>query len=267
MPAPAITKFSGDIRLWQLNPLTGALIALIPNAADPTGNQPVEANAAIFSREEGEKIQVKSKRRGNRFGSVIYSEEEPGVASMSLTLLEVPPLILARVLYGTAATQETVAAGTVTDAALAIPTKDRPLQLPHRHLDDSPAPVVKNGATTLVAGTDYVIDLERGQILIKASAVNVGDTDVTISYSYLAHTRTVIKGGGTPTETFYVTGDMENRVNGERGELTVFAWKASVDGEVDLLGDETITPTLSGELVTPSDQDAPYTYVVHALAA
>jgi hypothetical protein len=265
MPAPAVTKFAGDIRLWRN--VNGVLTPLIPNAADASGNQPVEANAMVFSREEGETIEIKSKRRGNRYGQVIHSEQEPGVASMSLTLLEVPTLILARVLFGTAAEQIAVAAGSVANAPLAITTKDRPLQLPHRMLDDAPAPVVNNGAVALVAGTDYDIDLERGQILIKAAGVAVGDADVTISYSYLAHTKIEIKGGGTPTETFYVTGDMQNRVTGDRGELTAFEWKATVDGDVDLLGDETISPTLSGSLVIPSDQDAPYTFVQYALTA
>lgn len=266
MPAPKVTKFGGDLRFWRIG-AGGALTPVIPEPTDPSGNQPIEANAAVFSREEGEKIQVKSKRRGNRYGQLIHSEEEPGIASMAVTLLEVPTIILARVLFGTAAATEAVAAGSVTDAPLAITTKDRPIQLPHRMLEDAPAPVVNNGGVPLVAGTDYDIDLTRGQILIKAAGVAVGDADVTISYSYLAHKKTVIKGGGTPTEKFYVTGDMENRVSGARGELTVYEWNATIDGEVDLLGDEIISPTLTGELVIPSDQDEPYTFVEYEATA
>ena len=43
--------------------------------------------------------------------------------------------------------------------------------------------VVKStdGATTYVAGTDYTIDLRRGQIQFKGSSVDAGDTDITIS--------------------------------------------------------------------------------------
>lgn len=259
MPAPAVTKFGGDIRLFRKN-ADGSLSPAIPNAADPTGNQPVEANAMVFSREEGDKIEIKSKRRGTRFNQPIYSEEEPGTTSMSLTLLEVPPMILARVLYGQAAAEVAVSAGSVTDAPLPITSKDRPLQLPQRLLDESTAPVLKNATVTMVAGTDYEIDLRRGQVLIKAASIAVGDTDITISYSYFAHTKIVIDGGGTPTETFYVTGDMENRVTGANGELEVYEFKASIDGEVDLLGSEPISPVLSGSLIIPSDQTTPYRF-------
>lgn len=263
---PQITKFGGDVRLYRKN-ANGSLTAAIADALDSAGNQPIEANAMVFSREEGEKIEIKSKRRGTRFNQPIFSEEEPGTASMALTLLEVPPMIFARVLYGQAGNEVAVAAGSVTDAALAITTKDRPLQLPHRMLLATPAPVIMDGVVTLVAGTDYQIDLRRGQVLMQAAGVAVGDTDITISYSNDAYSEYVISGGGTPTEKFYVTGDMENRATGENGELEVFEWNASVDGEVDLFGSEPISPVLSGPLIIPSDQDTPYKFTAYKSAA
>ncbi len=262
---PAVTKFGGDVRLYRKN-ANGSLTPVIPEPTDPSGNQPVEANAMVFSREEGEKIEIKSKRRGTRFNQPIYSEEEPGTASMSLTLLEVPPMIFARVLYGQAADEVAVASGAVTDAALAVTSKDRPLQLPHRMLKASPAPVVMDGVATLVAGTDYTIDLRRGQVMILSAGVAVGDTGITISYSYDAYTHIVISGGGTPTEKFYVTGDMENRASGASGELEVYEWNASVDGEVDLFGSEPISPVLSGPLIIPSDKETPYTFTAYQAA-
>lgn len=259
MPAPAVTKFAGDIRLWR-KAANGALTPVIPEPTDPTGNQPVEANAMVFSREEGETVEVKSKRRGNRFNQPIYSEQEPGTTNMALTLLEVPPLIFARVLYGTAAAEVAVSAGSVTEAVVTGVVKDRPIQLPHRYLAASPAPVVEDGGTPLVLGTDYTIDLRRGQLMILAAGVDAGATDITISYTYTAYTYIEIEGGGTPTETFYVTGDMENRVTEEDGELEVYEFKASVDGEVDLFGSEPISPVLSGPCIVPADKDAPYRF-------
>ncbi|MCY0536210.1 hypothetical protein, partial [Klebsiella pneumoniae] len=92
--------------------------------------------------------------------------------------------------------------------------------------------------------------------------VDAGDTDVTVTYTYGGYTYIDIAGGGTPTETFYVTGDMENRVTGDDGELVVYEWRASVDGEVDLFGSEPISPTLTGPCIVPSDQEAPYHFRV-----
>lgn len=265
MPAPAVTKFGGDVRLWRKDG-AGALTPLIPEPTDPTGNQPVEANALVFSREEGETVEVKSKRRGTRFNQPIFSEQEPGTTNMALTLLEVPPLILARVLYGQAANEVSVVGGSVTDAAVTGVVKDRPIQLPHRYLAATPAPVIKEGATALVAGTDYVIDLRRGQLLITKTSVATGAANITASYTYAAHSYVAIEGGGTPTEKFYVTGDMENRVTGEDGELVVYEFNASVDGEVDLFGSEPISPVLSGACIVPSDQNAPYKFTTFKAA-
>lgn len=266
MPAPAVTKFGGDVRLWR-KAANGALTPVILEPADPTGNQPIEANAMVFSREEGETVEVASKRRGTRYNQPIYSEQEPGTTSMALTLLEVPPLILGRVLFGEAASEVTVSAGNVTEAPVTGVVKDRPIQLPHRYLEASPAPVVEDGGVALVAGVDYELDLRRGQLLIKAAGVDPGATDITISYTYAGYSYIDIAGGGTPTETFYVTGDMENRVTGDDGELVVYEWRASVDGEVDLFGSEPISPTLTGPCIVPSDQNAPYNFRVIKAAA
>src|SRR5690606_6437707 len=141
-------------------------------------------------------------------------------------------------------TEVAVSAGSVTEATVADVVKDRPIQLPHRYLAATPAPVVEAGGVALVAGTDYTIDMRRGQLRILDPDVEAGDTDVTISYTYTGYSYIDIAGGGTPTETFYVTGDMENRVTGDDGELVVYEWRASVDGEVDLFGSEPISPTL-----------------------
>ena len=181
---------------------------------------------------------------------------------MSATLLELPPLILARILFGTGSTA-IVEAGSVTDQALAIPSKDVPIQLPHRLIETSPAPVVNNGGTPLVAGPDYTIDYRRGQIRILAAAVNAGDPDITISYSYGAQVSTSIVGGATPTKQFYITGDMEDRISGENGELRIPQANLSVDGDVDWLSAEPIQAVLSGTAVVAAGEEAPYTFVAY----
>lgn len=262
MPAPAVRQFAGDIRLWEKNSLTGALVAVIASAADASGNQPIETNALSFAYEAGDEIKVVSKRRDSRYNQPIHSETQPGTTSISATLLELPPLILARILYGEGSTA-TLVAGTVTDQLLAVPTKDVPLQLVHRLIKTTPAPVIKNGAITLVSGTDYTIDYRRGQIVIKAAAVTVLDPDVTVSYSYDAQVSTSIIGGATPTKQFYITGDMEDRISGENGELRIPQANLSVDGDVDWLSAEPIQAVLTGDAIVASGETAPYTFVTY----
>ena len=99
MPAPAVRQFAGDIRFWE-QAANGDLIPVIPNAADPTGNQPIETNTLSFSYEAGDEQKVISKRRDARYNQPIHSETLPGTTSVSTTLLELPPLILARILFG-----------------------------------------------------------------------------------------------------------------------------------------------------------------------
>lgn len=261
MANPAVRQFAGDIRLWEKQS-NGQLIPVIAEAADASGNQPIETNALTFAYEAGDEINVVSKRRDARYNQPIHSETQPGTTSVSITVLELPPLILARILFGEGSTA-TLAAGSVTDQALAVPTKDVPLQLPHRLIKSTPAPVVKNGATTLVAGTDYTIDYRRGQIVIKAAAVTVADPDVTVSYSYDAQVSTSIVGGATPTKQFYITGDMEDRISGDNGELRIPQANLSVDGDVDWLSSEPIQATLTGNAIVASGESAPYTFVTY----
>ena len=164
---PAIRQFAGDIRLWE-KAANGDLIAVIPEADDPSGNQPIETNSLQFSYEAGEEQKIVSKRRDARYNQPVYSEQLPGTTQVALTLLELPPLILARILFGEGSTA-TVSAGSVADQPLAVPRIDVPVQLPHRMLLAAPAPVFKKGETELEEGTDYTLDLRRGQVFFKAT--------------------------------------------------------------------------------------------------
>lgn len=259
--APAIRQFAGDIRLWE-QAANGDLVPVIPVNDDPSGNQPIETNTLQFSYEPGDEQKIVSKRRGGAYNQPIHSEQLPGTTAVSATLLELPPLILARVLFGEGSTA-IVVAGAVTDAALPITTKDVPLQLPHRLLLASPAPVIEDGGVALVAGTDYEIDLRRGQVRMLAAGVAVGAVDITISYSYAAHVATHILGGATPSKKFYITGDMEDRISGENGELRAPSVNLAVNGDVDWLSSEPIQAEMTGDALIAPGEDAPYTFTLY----
>ena len=263
MPAPKVRKYSGDIRIWRIAN-DGSHVPVIPDATDPFGNQPIEANAQTFSYEEGDEVTIKSKRRGARYNQPIYSEQEPGTTSLSLQLLEMPNTILARALFAEIS-DATVAAGAVTDEPIAVTHKDAPLTLPDRFIAASPAPVVKKGATTLVAGTDYKIDQRTGTIRVLGNSVAVGDT-ILVSYTREAVDGTLLLGGAKPRDKFYITGDMEDRNSGEQGYLEVFQANLGVDGDIDWLAAEPLSPTLTGPLLVPAGAPAPYTFRVYEQA-
>lgn len=257
MAQTKVRQFAGDIRFWQKG-TDGALTPVIPEPADPDRNQPVETNSFAFSYEAGEDQNVISKRRDGRYNQPVYTDTLPGTTSVTATLLEIPPLILARMLYGEGTTA-TVSSGSATDEPVAVVRADAPVQLPHRRLTGTP--VVKEGATTLVAGTDYSINLRRGQLVpIPGGAIGAGDT-LLVSYSYDAHVATTIEGGATPTKSFYITGDMQDRISGENGELRVPEARLTTDGEIDWLSDQPIQVTLTGACVVADGETAPYTFV------
>jgi hypothetical protein len=267
MATPAVRQFAGDIRFWE-NDGDGNLIPVIPEAADSSGNQPLECNALTFGYEAGEEINIVSKRRGARYNQPIHNETLPGTTNVSVTSLEIPALILARMLFGEGTTA-TVNAGSVTAADFELPDNiDVPIQLPHRLLTDAAITVTGPSATpTYVVDDDYIIDRRRGQIIIPAgSAIEAGDT-IELTYAYAAHVKTSIVGGATPTKAFYITGDMEDRISGENGELRIPQANLTTEGEVDWLSAEPIQVTLVGPCVVASGESAPYTFETYKASA
>jgi hypothetical protein len=267
MAKPAVRQFAGDIRFWEKS-AEGALVPVIPEAADDSGNQPVETNSLTFGYEAGEEINIPSKRRGARYNQPIHNETLPGTTSVTATLLEVPPLILARMLFGEGSTA-IVNAGSATAAEFTVPDNiDAPIQLPHRMLTDAAITITGPEATpAYVAGEDYIVDRRRGQLIIPPdSDIEAGD-DLELTYAYGAHVATTIIGGATPTKSFYITGDMEDRISGENGELRIPEARLTTDGEVDWLSAEPLQVTLTGPVVVADGEEAPYTFVVYKAAA
>lgn len=111
-------------------------------------------------------------------GNVAEVRRITGVEA-SMTLLDLDPKNLARAFYGTSAN---VASSSVVDESHTayvggfIPT--------NKPMDLTATITVKEGATTLTAGTDY--EVSSGGITVLGGALANGDT-VLISYSALAH--------------------------------------------------------------------------------
>lgn len=265
MAQPKVRKFAGDLRFWEHGAGT-ARTPVIPEPADRFGNQPLEQNSLTFSYEAGESTAVTSKRRDERYGQVIHNDTNPGTTSLSIVSLEMPPAILARAMFGSAVTGA-VTAGTVTDEPHTVASADVPVMLAHRFCLASPAPVVKKGSTTLVAGTDYTIDNRQGLLIPKAGgAIAAGDA-LLVSYSYDNYIRTAVNGGATPTKSFQILGDVQDRISGENGLLRIPQVDLTVDGDVDWFSSEPVQVTLTGPVVFRADETSLYTFEVYEQAA
>lgn len=253
-----VLKFEGDIRAFLLNPSTGVRTPVISDPLDIYGNLPLEASASIFGYEAGDEVMVNSKRR-DRYNQVIYSEQEPGTSSLSLTLVAVPPAILARVFYGTAA-DVNVTGAPVTDEEVTFTADKLSQPLAHQYLDTTIAPVVTDstGITTYTAGTDYVVDSRLGRIRRIAGGTIAATDTVKVSYTYTSYSLTRIRGGVQPQQTLALLGDFKNRPDGSDMQLEIHQWNAATDGEVDLFASEPITITLTGPLITPENKTEPY---------
>lgn len=256
--SPVVRQLAGDFRFWEIT--ESGRVPVNPDADDPQGNRPLELDAKVFSYEAGEVTNVLSKRRDGRYQQIIHNDTLPGTPSVQLTALESPERIAA-LLFSGAITTGSVSAGSVSDAEHTVTSIDVPFQLPHRMLLASPAPVIEKVGTptniALVEGTDYEIDRRRGQITFLAQ-VTAAD-EISVSYSYAAHKQYTIVGGTTPTRSFYMTGDVQDRISGEDLELRVPRVNLSVNGDVDLLAAEPMKPQFSGPIVLAAGESAPYT--------
>lgn len=258
---PKVRKFAGDLRFYEHGPGANR-IPVIPDPDDKFGNKPLEQSSLTFSYEAGDTTEVKSKRRDDRYGQIIHTDANPGTTGVSIGALEVPTAILARMLYGTAVASN-VEAGEVADQSVTIYSKDAPVDLGHRFVLATPAPVVKKGAETLVAGEDYTIDNRQGLLIPKAEGDIAHGDVLTVTYKFDGYLETAINGGAVPNKAFMILGDVQDRISGENGLLRIPQVDLTVDGDVDWFSDEPIQVTLTGSVIFRSEETALYTFKVY----
>lgn len=253
-----VLRFEGDFYMFRIND---------DDSETPVLDRPVEADGAIFQYEEGEQRLVLSKGRG-RYNQAIYSEQDPGVPSLQLTLLEFPPDIKALLFAGELTSTSEAGAAIVDEVHLDAPAEGQIVKLGHGNISASPTPVVTNGgATTYVAGTDYTIDRDFGILkILESSTIAEGQT-FDVSYTYTATTVTKIAGGVKPQQRFRIVGYLKNRPTNRDAFLEIYDVALARSGDTDILGAEPLTIELSGAMTVPAGKTSPFVYEERKSAA
>ncbi len=116
---------------------------------------------------------------------------------------------------------------------------------------------LKKGATTLVSGTDYILNAEKGRIeFLDGGAVADGDTTIKATYSVAASVRTRIISGSSP-----VDGALRfiayNPV-GENIDYYLPSVSLSPNGDYALKGDEWQQIPFNVKVLKPANGEALY---------
>lgn len=246
-----LSKYEGDVYIGEFNPATGAFSGY-------TG--PYECEVFEPSREAGETVELKSKRR-DMYGQTIYSETAAGTAKLTIGFREQPSTIL-ELMFGANVSLITVVAGAVTDELIPSASVGKSYMLSKRNIKASPAPVVESvggSPVTYVSGTDYAIDLRSGRITFPVGSDIVEGDDLNVSFSYDALSAQGFDGETVPQRHLRVYFDGKNRISQKdfQGEWYDVLVNAPED-IMDLLSSELITATIEGTALTPTGQTKPY---------
>jgi hypothetical protein len=128
------------------------------------------------------------------------------------------------------------------------------------NIDPAVPVVVKQGATTFVLGTDYVVaDPVAGLIYIPVSSTLVGATATTIGYSTIVGSQAHVSGGIVPFQLGKLS-FIPDPTDGQAIGMDVWRVSLSPNGELGLISDEYQNWTLEGDVLddTANHPNAPY---------
>lgn len=171
--------------------------------------------------------------------------------STELGLLSFDGANLARAFYGTSGAQ---AAGTVTGEAItAYAGSMAPLKYP-----GVSAVVVKKGATTLVAGTDYEVDAVNGTLTFLSGSTQVTGTSgvaLTVDYSHGGYTSKV-KAFSADTKDYIVRVEAKSKFDNQTTIVTLHRVNLNAAATMSLIGTGVNKLTLSGKVLAAPEIEA-----------
>ena len=221
---------------------------------------PLNATAIEINPGEAERVQRKSYMR-DTYGQNLDSVVLPGAPSISITLDDASPEIIAFALLGTTASISQ-ASGSVADEEVTIVALDKWHKLNAHQIssvvvkDDDGAGAA--GTTTYVLGTDYDLDLATGAIkALTGGAIEAADL-LHVAYTKAATTGTRVTGSQENDVTAWLRLDGTNLATGKPVQGVIYKAVLAPSGTINLGGDEFVSFGLEGDLVTPDGYSAPY---------
>ncbi len=200
----------------------------------------------------------------NKSVSLISTALKKRVPSISITGTDFAADKMALVMMAAAKSTQAETAGQITAEALVSATvtkKGKYFATLHRSIDPTPANiVVKQGATTLVAGTDYVVvDPVEGLIYFPANSAVQDATAVTIDYKTLAKSFDQVAGGTQPIVQGRIR-FVPDPTDGQKIGVEVWKVNLSPNGQIGLIADDYGNWTLDGRVLddTANHPNSPF---------
>tara|TARA_R110002033_G_scaffold124195_1_gene166314 strand:- start:4592 stop:5347 length:756 start_codon:yes stop_codon:yes gene_type:complete len=150
--------------------------------------------------------------------------------------------------------------GNLTDAPAVLPTNQRWLQLPQQNFA-SVGFDVKDGATTLVLGTDYEVNYALGLVrALKGGAIEAGGA-VTVTGQHNAISGTLVRGGINAQTRARIFGEGTNLETGKPIKLDIFDASLSPTAALDFAASEFVSATLAGKAQLVAGKNHPFEYI------
>jgi len=221
---------------------------------------PLNATAIEINPGEAERVQRKSYMR-DTYGQNLDSVVLPGAPSISITLDDASPEIIAFALLGTTESISQ-ASGNVADEEVTVMALDKWHKLAAHQIS---AVVVKDddgdgnpGTTTYTLGTHYDLDLATGAIRFISGGGILADDLIHVAYTKAATTGTRVVGSQENDVTAWLRLDGTNLATGKPVQGVIYKAVLAPSGTINLGGDEFVSFGLEGDLVTPDGYSAPY---------
>lgn len=197
---------------------------------------------------------VRKSYLASTYGQALDSALIPKPVEIEYTLDEAHPDILSMGMYGRPATYTQAAAS------------DQPVTI--AALLGKWVAIGKNNLTEFsidgkTEGVDYEVSLEGG--LFKSLTIPSGN--VTASISYGARSGSIIVAGTETVLQVGIHGYGYNRYTSEHVEFDVFQANVAPSGGLSLIGDEPVSVTFKGTLITPPGKTGPYQLTLHKPAS
>jgi hypothetical protein len=234
-----ITLLSGSVDFGIKNATTGAVTEI--------------ANAGLTTAFEITQDQTDKTLEGP--DGTIYAQVylKPKV-SIKIDLRDMSPAVLAKALGGTLVTKTT---GTITAQSLGSPAIGEVKYADGFNLSSAVITDSAASAATLVAGTDYTIDLDTGRIEF-LTAVGARTAPYKLSATTGASAAVIALKNVGGRYQIRLTG--ENLNTGEKVVFEAYDVRMSLSKSLNLLGGDFLTATLEGKLVEDASRAADAEY-------